>query len=251
MAKSETLTRNSVDTVKNANRNAPKRQSSPSTLLGNVNNNLVASFDSDGFNLLFEEFSNPILIVQANRIVYTNRIFLAKFGYTLDEIIGKKVDYIIRKAVTKSFQEDALKGYSQALTSESNIYSTFTVIAQNGESIVVEPRTARIEYKHKTALLIVLRDLTEAALKREQTSQTLILLLEAINEGSGDLRNILQSIVNAQYYIKKELSGKESYFKGYRNVKNMLDIVDSAVSKADKILQDLTSMQESENRVKD
>jgi PAS domain S-box-containing protein len=248
MAKSETLAGSSLKRADGERSgNCIKKQSSPPMFPRKADNNFVASLDFDGFNVLFEETKNPILIFQDDRVVYINKKGSEKFGYTTEETIGKTVEFIFRKRLVKSSYQVALSAYYDT----SEVFPAITFIAKSGESILVQPQVVVIEYNHKPAYLIIMRDLREQAISQEQSSQDLASLSAAINQTSGELRNILQSVANAQYYIKKEFKSTEPHFKNSRNIKNMLEVVDSAVSRADKLLRNLMEIQESKTKTPD
>jgi PAS domain S-box-containing protein len=132
---------------------------------------------------------------------------------------------------------------------------------KDGKKIPVEISSSLVTYKGKKAILSIARDITERVKmqkKLEKYSRRLEETVEkrtkelkeandkllkaerlaAIGELAGmvghDLRNPLTGIKNAAYYLKTK---RRSSFDA--NGKKMLEIIDSAVTRADKIIGDL------------
>jgi PAS domain S-box-containing protein len=223
-----------------------KKQSFPSTVK-TKNEDFVATVGIEAFNLLFEEIDSPILIIQDGKIVFINKKGWEKFGYTNDDTIGKRVEHLVAKRVEKSSQELIINAYPKVLSGRSMSHLTIPVIAESGELIPVEPKTAIIEYNYKPALLVVARDLRQEALQHEKSSEELATTTMLVHAVAENLKNPMQSVKNATYYFSQQLRGtqqyhygaNQEYYRHYDTATKILEIVDNAINRADKAVKTL------------
>jgi len=230
--------------------NRSKKQLIPS-MVKIATEDSVATVGTEAFRLLFEEIDSPVFIIQDGKLVFINKNGWEKFGYTTDKTIGKKIEHLITKRIEKSSQDLAVNGYFKALSRKTLPPLTISVIAENGELVPVEPKTAIIEYNKKPALLVVARDLRQATLEHEKSIEELVTTTMLVHAVAENLKNQMQSVKNAAYYFAQQLKGTQEYHRGanqayyrhYDTATKMLEIMDNAINRADravKVLLDYT-----------
>lgn len=217
------------------------------SMVKNTNEDSVATVGIEAFRLLFEEINSPILIIQNGKLVFINKKGWEKFGYKIDKTIGKKVEHLVAKRVEKSSQDSTVNGYFKVLSGKPLLPLTIPIIAENGELIPVEPKTATIEYNKKPALLVIARDLRQETLEHEKSSEELATTTMLVHAVAENLKNPMQSVKNAAYYFAQQLKGtqhyhhgaNQEYFRHYDTATKILEIVDNAINRADKSVRTL------------
>jgi signal transduction histidine kinase len=113
-------------------------------------------------------------------------------------------------------------------------------MAKTGERISVELSGSLISHQSRPAVLIILRDIRERNRLEEERLrlQKLAAIGELATMVGHDLRNPLQSIENAVYYLKNECAGKPPC-PFPQKAKEMLQVIDNSINYADKIIRDL------------
>jgi PAS domain S-box-containing protein len=185
------------------------------------------------YSVLVEEASDGVAILQDGKIVFTNKKGLEIIGYSKDELIGLSFDGL----VSEKYRQLTKERYERRLRGE-NIPSTYEIelISKTGNQVPVELSATRIQYQRRPADLLLVRDVSERKRIEEQHSK--LERLAAIGEIAGmvghDLRNPLQGIKSAAYYLNKnQISISDD------DRKKMLTVIDRAVAHADKIINDL------------
>ena len=186
----------------------------------------------------------------------------AEYGFKIDEIIGKNIrNFASKRYWPKMFTDLAKAALGKSVEGEIEI---ITPIGQK----YVEYRSNPIRQDEKVVgLQTILRDVTERKKMEEQLKEYSELLEKKVEERTNqlkkaheqllnaerlatigeittmvghDLRNPLQSIENAAYYLKTELPCLSASEKG----KEMLQVIDKSVNYADKIVRDLHDFSE-------
>ncbi|MDH5268291.1 MAG: ATP-binding protein, partial [Candidatus Bathyarchaeota archaeon] len=111
------------------------------------------------------------------------------------------------------------------------------LIAKTGERVPIEAGSTLINYQGRPANLVIIRDIRER--KRMEEERLKLEKLAAIGEVATmvghDLRNPLQSIEIAAYYLNNELPRLTIP----QETKEMLKVISDSVNYADKIIRDL------------
>jgi len=188
------------------------------------------------YSVLVEEAGDGVIILQDGKIVFTNKKAAETIGYSKGEMIGLSLE----KLVDEGSLPLAKEMYERNLHGETP--TTFEVkwIAKTGERIPFEASGARVNYEGRPAVLRVVRDIRERKRMEEQRLklERLAALGELATMVGHDLRNPLQSIENAAYYIKTECASK-STCPIPQKTKEMLQVIDNSINYADKIIRDL------------
>jgi PAS domain S-box-containing protein len=191
------------------------------------------------YSVLVEEASDGVVIIQDGKIFFTNKkAALEIVGYPRDELVGLP----FAKIVYPKYLPLVNERYERRLRGEK-IPSTYEIelIAKTGNQIPVELSATRIHYQGHPADLIIVRDIRE----RKQMEKTRLKLekLAAIGELATmvghDLRNPLQSIENAAYYLNNELTNLSTLAQLSPKTTEMLQIINDSINYADKIIRDL------------
>jgi PAS domain S-box-containing protein len=191
-------------------------------------------------SVLMKEASDGVVILQDERIAFVNKSLLKISGYSRDELIGipfqkiaKMVDKKYRQVV-KDRHERRTKGEENPATVELEL------IAKTGEYIPIETNSALIQRNGHPAVLTIVRDIRER--KRMEEERLRLEKLAAIGEVTTmvghDLRNPLQSIENATYYLNNELP----HLQITQKTMEMLKVINDSVNYADKIIRDLQDL---------
>jgi PAS domain S-box-containing protein len=185
------------------------------------------------YSVLVEEASDGVAILQDGKIVFTNKKGTEITDYSQDELIGLPFE----KLVSEEYKQLTKERYERRLRGE-NIPSTYEIeiISKTGNQVPVELSATRIQYQGCPADLLLVRDTSERKRVEEQHSK--LERLAAIGEIAGmvghDLRNPLQGIKSAAYYLNKNRTSCSDDDR-----KKMLMVIDRAVAHADKIINDL------------
>jgi len=197
------------------------------------------------YSVLVEEASDGVLMLQDDKIVFTNKKLLEISGCSRDELIGSSLEKRI-KLVDKKYHPLIKERYERRMRRE-RVPVTFELelIAKTGERIPIEASSALIQYQGRPALLTIVRDMRERKQMEEQRLklEKLAIIGELATMVGHDLRNPLQSIENATYYLNNELS-RLSTPKG---IVEMLQIIRDSVNYADKIIRDLQDFSRTKN----
>jgi len=192
------------------------------------------------YSVLVEEASDGVAILQDERIVFINRKLLEISGYSRDELIGipfKK----IAKMVGEKYRQSVKERHKRRIRGEENpATSELELITKTGECIPIETSSALIHHSGLPAVLTIVRDIRER--KRIEEQRLRLEKLAAVGEVTTmvghDLRNPLQSIENATYYLNNELP----HLQITQKTMEMLQVINDSVDYADKIIRDLQDL---------
>jgi PAS domain S-box-containing protein len=189
------------------------------------------------YSVLVEEASDGVAILQDGKIVFTNKEGTEITGYSKDELIGLPFEKLVSeeyKQLTKERYERRLRG--EIIPSQYEI----ELIAETGNQVPVELSATCIQYQGRPADLIIVRDISER--KRMEEERLRLEKLATVGELATmvghDLRNPLQSIENAIYYLKNECAPKLPVSIPQK-AKEMFQVISDSVDYADKIIRDL------------
>jgi len=190
------------------------------------------------YSVLVEEASDGVVIVQDGKTIFANKKAQEVTGYSRDELANVPVEKMIDEkysATVKEQNEKTLKDQMKPTPTEAEL------IAKNGERVPVEGSPTLINYQGRPAVLVIWRDLR--ARKKLEKERLRLQKLAAIGELATmvghDLRNPLQSIENAAYYLSNELPRIASSLSDPQKTTQMLQAISNSVNYADKIVRDL------------
>ncbi len=186
------------------------------------------------YSVLVEEASDGVAIVQDGKVAFVNDKAAEIVGYSKDELIGLPFEEVVHERILQQLKEQ----YERRMRGEK-VPTTYEIelISKNGKEVLVEVSAKLIQYQGRPADLAIVRDIS----KRKQMEKERLRLekLAAIGEMAAmvghDLRNPLQSIENAIYYLKNELS----HLSIPQKTMEMLQVINDSVDYADKIIRDL------------
>jgi len=190
------------------------------------------------YSVLVEEASDGVAIIQEGKIVFTNKRASEISGHSKDELIGLPFE----KVVDEKYRQLVKERYQKRLRGEM-IPTTYEIelIAKTSERIPIELSGARTHYQGRPADLIIVRDIRERKRMEEQRLrlEKLATMGELATMVGHDLRNPLQSIENATYYLINELPFLSPSLPNPKKTMKMLQAINSSVNYADKIIRDL------------
>ncbi len=190
------------------------------------------------YSVLVEEASDGVVILQEGKAVFANRKAAEIIGYSRDELVGLPFE----KVVDEEYLQLATEGYMRIIQGEAvPPIAELELIAKTGERAPVEASSALIHYQGRPSNLVIVRDISDR--KRIEEERLRLEKLAAIGEVATmvghDLRNPLQSIENATYYLNNELPRLPPSTPIPQKALKMLQAIQDSVSYADKIVRDL------------
>ena len=190
------------------------------------------------YSVLVDEASDGVAMIQDGKVVFANKKAAEIIGYSIDEIIGLPFESV----VDEKYLQLATEGYMQRMRGETvPPIAELELIAKTGEHAPVEASSALIQYQGRLANLVIIRDIKER--KRMEEERLNLEKLAAVGEVATmvghDLRNPLQSIEIATYYLKNELPRLLPSIPISQKAVEMLQVIDDSVNYADKIVKDL------------
>jgi len=190
------------------------------------------------YSILVEEASDGVVMIQDGKAVFANKKGAEIIGYSKNEIIGLPFE----KVVDEKYLQLATEGYMRLMQGETvSSMAELELIAKTGERVPIEASSALIHYQGRPADLVIIRDIRER--KRMEEQRLKLERLAAIGEVATmvghDLRNPLQSIENATYYLRNEFSRLVSSIFIPQETMDMLQVINDSVQYADRIVRDL------------
>jgi PAS domain S-box-containing protein len=185
------------------------------------------------YSTLIEQARDVVVILQDGRIAFVNNKGKEITGYSKEELTGLPFE----KLVSEGYKQLAKERYERRLR-RVTVPSTYEIelIDKNGNDVPVELSATRIQHHGHLADLLIVRDIRKR--KQMEKERAKLERLAAIGELAGmvghDLRNPLTGIKNAAYYLKK----KGDTCSEANNIA-MLEIIDSSIDHANKIINDL------------
>ena len=190
------------------------------------------------YSVLVEEASDGVAMVQDGKVIFANKKAAEIIGYSIKEIIGLPFE----NAVDEKYLQLATEGYMRIMRGETvPPLAELELIAKTGERVPVEASSTLIKYLGRHANLVIIRDITER--KRMEEERLKLEKLAAVGEVATmvghDLRNPLQAIENAAYYLNNELPNLSTSIPTPQKTREMLQVINDSVNYADKIVRDL------------
>ena len=190
------------------------------------------------YSVLVDEASDGVAMIQDGKVVIANKKAAEIIGYSIDEIIGLPFESV----VDEKYLQLATEGYMRIMRGETvPPIAELELIAKTGERAPVEASSALVQYQGRLANLVIIRDIRER--KRIEEERLNLEKLAAVGEVATmvghDLRNPLQSIEIATYYLKNELPRLLPSIPISQKAVEMLQVINDSVNYADKIVKDL------------
>ncbi len=216
------------------------------------------------FRNLAEQSPNMIFINQNGRVVYANTKCEEIMGYKREEFYSP--DFSFLTLIAPESVDLVKLNFNRHMKDEDVAPYEYRLITKEGKKIeaIITPKLIR--YNGESAILGIITDITERKkaeqairnysehleeLVEERTTEVkkvqeqLLKAERAVAVGElatmvgHDLRNPLQSIKNATYYLNKELSRSYPSVAISQKTMEMLQIINDSVNYADKIIRDL------------
>jgi PAS domain S-box-containing protein len=190
------------------------------------------------YSVLVEEASDGVTIIQDGKVVFANKKAAEIVDYLMDEIIGLPFE----KVVDEKYLQLASEGYKRVIRGEKvPPIAELELVTKTGERAPIEASSTLINYQGRPANLVIVRDVSER--KQMEEEHVKLEKLAAIGELATmvghDLRNPLQAIENATYYLNNELPHLPPSATIPQKAIEMLQVINDSVNYADKIIRDL------------
>ena len=180
-----------------------------------------------------------VLMDKAGFIYYWNPAAEKIFGKTQEQTIGKEIfELLIPERFRYNFQRKFSNEFKKRGQGATLGESIETVSLRNdGTEFPIELSLSAFKVKDKWHMACIIQDITNRKNMQERLlkSERLAGIGELSTMVAHDLRNPLQGIKNATYYLKTSLSKK----KMSKNESDMLGIINKNIKYSDKIINDL------------
>jgi len=190
------------------------------------------------YESVVENANDGISIVQDGVFVFVNKKMAEMTGYTVKDWLGKDMFWLVPSGYREKITKALMKLMPKNTIPRHVFPTTYTlrVLTRSGKELLIETSSTLIEYKGKSAILTVARDITEKEQMQKQleNAQRLAVIGELAASVGHDLRNPLTGIKGAVYYLKMKLASKMD-----KKSKEMLDIIESDIRYSNKIINDL------------
>lgn len=190
------------------------------------------------FNFLFDNSSDGIFLSDLNgNIIEVNRVAVEMLGYTREELINKNFRDI------KSPRYKQLVGENLQNIIKNKLYTYETEhIKKNGENCSVEMKSRLSEYKGKTVIISVARNITKRKEFEKQLLQTIIKTEEKERKRfAADLHDGLSPILST-IKLYADLLKKDNLKQTSKKeiLKDIEDLAEMAISTAKEIANNIT-----------
>ncbi|HKZ94715.1 MAG TPA: PAS domain S-box protein [Candidatus Bathyarchaeia archaeon] len=190
------------------------------------------------YRAIFEGSTEGIVVADPKtaRFVFVNPRICKLTGYDEKELLKRGVADIHPKKDLPYVMQEFKKATEGKIAPSMDI----PVLRKDGSVIYCNIGGAHLKIGKQDLLVGFFRDITEHKRMEQQLlmSERLAVIGELATMVGHDLRNPLQSIENATYYLKNEYELKHSYPVGSKT-KEMLQVIGDSINYADKILRDL------------
>jgi len=193
------------------------------------------------YSVLVEEASDGVAMIQDGKVVFANKKAAEIIGYSIEELIGLPFEEV----VDEKYLQLAIEGYMRRMRGEELPETAeLELIAKTGERVPIEASSTLVNYQGRPSNLVIIRDIRARKRMEEEEEERLRLeRLAAVGEVATmvghDLRNPLQSIENATYYLNNELPRLPSSIPTRQKTMEMLQVINNSVNYADRIIRDL------------
>jgi PAS domain S-box-containing protein len=179
-----------------------------------------------------------ILIDADERISYWNPAAEKIFGYGKEEAIGKKIlDVLIPERFHEDFERE-LRNEFEDREQGGSVGKSIELLSnrKNGKEFPIELSLSKFRTKDKWHAACIVQDITNRKEMQEMLlkSQRFATIGELATMVAHDLRNPLQGISNAVYYLKSKLNQEMD-----KNIARMLEVIKSSVKYSDRIMRNL------------
>jgi PAS domain S-box-containing protein len=168
------------------------------------------------------------LLNRGGEIVVSNRAASSLLGYENIELVGKTLNSLTQNSQSREalLSDDRMSGFETYLTTKGGCD-----IAVSVSKSVIKTKAGNL-----AGHVLICRDITERKRLREELlmSRRLAAIGETAAMVGHDLRNPLQGIAGATYYLRTKEGSKLS-----KKGKEMLTLIDEDIRHSDKIITDL------------
>jgi len=190
------------------------------------------------YSTLLELANDGVLILHNGIFILVNKKTEEITEYSKEELLGMP----FLELISEKHREIVMDRYKQRLEGKTvpQIYE-IEIVTKNGHTVPVEVSAKLIDYRGKPADLVIARDIRERKRMEEERLrlEKLATTGELATMVGHDLRNPLQAIENAAYYLNNELSRLPSPIPIPQKAMEMLQVLNDSVDYADKIIRDL------------
>jgi len=190
------------------------------------------------FRDLIENVDDIVYTLDVNGIITSANPAIKKvLGYSADELKGRNFAEII----PKKYLKQTLRDFKTLLEKGTITAETVLLDKQGREHWVEYNSTTIVEDGKVVGTRGIVRDQTERKKMEEKLlkSERLAAIGELATMVGHDLRNPLQSIENATYYLNNELSRLSPSTPIPQKAIEMIQVLKNSVDYADKIIRDL------------
>ena len=179
-----------------------------------------------------------ILLDADERISYWNPAAEKIFGYSKEEAIGNKIlEFLIPERFHEDFEREFRNEFEKR-EQASTMGKSIELLSnrKNGKEFPIELSLSKFRTKDKWHAACIVQDIANRKKMQKMflKSEKFAAIGELATMVAHDLRNPLQGILNAVYYLKSQVNQEMD-----KNIMGMLELIKSNVKYSDKIVRDL------------
>ena len=176
-----------------------------------------------------------ICMDESQKVTFFNHGAEAIFGYTRDEIIGRRIEVLIPERFRGNHEAQVHEfGRSGVKARRMGERREIAALRKNGEEFPAEAAIAQLHHDDLTVYAVVLRDVTQRKRFEEEINRGMQLRDDMVGIVSHDLRNPVAAVKMLAGAILRDVEGSDN-----DEFRNNLELIRTAANQMETLISDL------------